>query len=49
MKLSLNALKEKAESTVTGEILSTIKGGMQNDCHVTVEQKSDGTIDIHVY
>ncbi|NDP22758.1 MAG: hypothetical protein GZ091_17020 [Paludibacter sp.] len=48
-KLNLEALKERAESMVSEELLSTINGGLENGCHVTVEQKSVGTVDIHIY
>jgi hypothetical protein len=33
MKLSLEALKERAEATASIELLATISGGLENDCH----------------
>lgn len=33
MKLSLEALKERAEATASTELLSTISGGTENACH----------------
>ena len=33
MKLSLDALKERAEATASTELLATISGGMENACH----------------
>lgn len=48
-KLNFDDLKEKSNTIASVELLSTINGGLQNDCHVTVEQKPNGTIDIHVY
>lgn len=32
-KLSLDALKERAETTASNELLATISGGVQNACH----------------
>jgi len=32
-KLTLNALKQRADSVVSGELLTAISGGMQNACH----------------
>lgn len=33
MKLSLEALKERAEATASNELLETISGGTANSCH----------------
>ena len=33
MKLSLEALKERAEATASTELLATINGGTENSCH----------------
>ncbi|CAH0335336.1 hypothetical protein FVB9288_00972 [Flavobacterium sp. CECT 9288] len=33
MKLSLDALKEKAEGIASTELLATISGGTENACH----------------
>lgn len=33
MKLSLDALKERAEATASTELLATISGGTANACH----------------
>ena len=33
MKLSLDALKERAEATALTELLATINGGTENSCH----------------
>jgi hypothetical protein len=33
MKLSLDALKERAEATASTELLDTISGGTTNSCH----------------
>ena len=33
MKLSLDALKERAEATASTELLATITGGTANACH----------------
>jgi hypothetical protein len=32
-KLSLDALKERAEATASNELLDTISGGTANSCH----------------
>ena len=32
-KLSLDALKERAEATASTELLATISGGTENSCH----------------
>jgi len=37
MKLSLDNLQEKAEAVVSQELLSTINGGIQDDCHEFTE------------
>lgn len=34
-KLSLDALKERAEATASTELLATISGGTENSCHLT--------------
>ncbi len=36
MKLSLDALKERAEVVASEEILNQISGGVNDDCHVKV-------------
>jgi hypothetical protein len=36
MKLSLNALKERAGKVVTTELLGTINGGINDRCHTLV-------------
>lgn len=33
MKLSLDALKERAGATASSELLATISGGTENSCH----------------
>ncbi len=33
MKLNLDALKERAETTASIELLNTISGGTENCCH----------------
>ena len=44
-KLSLDALKERAEATASTELLATISGGLENAClnnltgHVEVDTK----------
>lgn len=40
-KLSLDALKQKAETLATEELLSSISGGTENACHTPPE--GDGT------
>lgn len=35
-KLSLEALKERAEATASTELLATISGGVENACHDSV-------------
>jgi hypothetical protein len=37
-KLSLDALKEKANSTASSELLNTISGGIEEACHVEPEK-----------
>jgi hypothetical protein len=37
-KLSLDALKERAEATASTELLATISGGLENACHVEPEK-----------
>lgn len=32
-KLTLDALKERANGVVSSELLSMISGGLENDCH----------------
>lgn len=34
-KLSLDALKERAEAIASEELLATISGGIENSCHTT--------------
>jgi hypothetical protein len=34
MRLSLAELKKQSEGIVLGEVLQTIQGGSENDCHV---------------
>ncbi|WP_338410198.1 hypothetical protein [uncultured Flavobacterium sp.] len=34
MKLSLDALKERAEATASTELMATISGGTANECHI---------------
>lgn len=38
MKLSLEALKERAEAVASEELLNEIKGGNANGCHSMIEQ-----------
>ena len=33
MKLSLDALKERAEATASTELMAAISGGLENACH----------------
>ena len=33
MKLTLDALKERADAVASEELLSTISGGLENACH----------------
>jgi hypothetical protein len=37
MKLSLEALKERAEAVASEELLNTISGGIQDSCHVKTD------------
>jgi len=37
MKLSLDALKERAEATASMDLLATISGGTDNACHDAIE------------
>lgn len=37
-KLSLDALKERAEATASNELLATISGGTENACHDSTPQ-----------
>lgn len=39
MKLSLEALKERAEATASNELLATISGGTENACHVLTNKE----------
>lgn len=39
MKLSLDALKERAEATASTELLATISGGTANACHDTKKKR----------
>jgi hypothetical protein len=34
MKLSLDVLRERAEAVASEELLKSINGGMQEDCHL---------------
>lgn len=34
-KLNLDALKERAEATASDELLESINGGTNGDCHLT--------------
>jgi hypothetical protein len=43
-KLSLNALKERAEVIASAELLSTINGGLENSCHVVTDSEGNTTI-----
>ncbi|TXK72526.1 hypothetical protein [Mesonia sp. HuA40] len=36
-KLTLDALKSRAEATASNELLATISGGTENDCHPPCE------------
>jgi hypothetical protein len=38
MKLSLEALKERAEAIASKELLENIAGGIAQDCHTCAEQ-----------
>lgn len=42
MKLSLEALKERAEATSTNELLENVSGGTANSCHSFWDNLSDG-------
>lgn len=35
MKLSLEALKERAEAIASEELMESINGGLENKCHMT--------------
>jgi hypothetical protein len=39
MKLSLDALKERAEATASTELLATISGGTENGCHTLTDKE----------
>lgn len=41
MKLSLDALKERAEAVASEELLNEIKGGNVNGCHSKIEQAAE--------
>lgn len=42
MKLSLDALKERAEAIASEELLSTISGGLEEACHdVKIKDERD--------
>jgi hypothetical protein len=41
MKLSLDALKERAEATASMDLLATISGGTENSCHPASAQKAE--------
>jgi hypothetical protein len=34
MKLTINTLKERAEVVVSNELLTSIAGGLQSECHL---------------
>lgn len=40
MKLSLEALKERAEATASMDLLATISGGTDNACHDSATPKT---------
>ena len=40
-KLSLDALKERAEAVATKDLLSTISGGTENSCHDSHMQRPE--------
>ncbi|NDP22759.1 MAG: hypothetical protein GZ091_17025 [Paludibacter sp.] len=40
MKLSLDALKERAEAIASEELLETISGGLEEACHVIPEKST---------
>lgn len=40
-KLSLNALKERAEAIASQDLLNSISGGTENACHDGTETKTD--------
>ncbi|BCY27578.1 hypothetical protein [Flavobacterium okayamense] len=42
-KLSLDALKERAEATTSNELLATISGGTENSCHDSLPDTADYT------
>ena len=44
-KLSLDALKERAEATASNELLATISGGTENACHNSSTTQPDSTWD----
>ncbi|HEU4791521.1 MAG TPA: hypothetical protein VFS71_17670 [Flavobacterium sp.] len=45
MKLSIEALKERAEEVASQELLETISGGMQESCHdSSFGREGDGNI-----
>lgn len=46
MKLSINALKERAEATISDELLESINGGLLDGCHADdfFPTKSDNPI-----
>ena len=43
-KLSLEALKERAEATASTDLLATISGGTENSCHLTGHLEVDTKI-----
>lgn len=43
MKLSLDALKERAEATASTELMETISGGTANACHDKPKPKTEST------
>ena len=44
-KLSLDALKERAEAVVSQELLNSISGGTENACHDGNNDPCDGSDD----
>lgn len=45
MKLSLDALKQRAEATASEELLATISGGTENACH-PVDIRTQGQLEL---
>lgn len=40
-KLSLDALSQRADQTATEDLLNSISGGIENDCHDSNEDDND--------